>query len=142
MPGVWLLSQLFEPYEPLGCVLASRRSYGQAAAPSCASASSSEMIASTVTADACAHSNSVCALFTIRVACAGLSYSVSGTRSVGVTSSSRLVLQAAISIARQAVASSQPDRRTRPARALCILFIARMGAGWKWRRGISRSGAW
>src|SRR5438105_13309991 len=79
---------------PLVWVLASRRSYGHWAAPSCASASSSEMIASTPTAAPNAHSKSPIALLTIRVALVGLSKIVTGTLFGALTSSRRLVLHA------------------------------------------------
>src|SRR5689334_2694093 len=67
------------PYEPLVCVLASRRSYGHAAAPSCASASSSLMIPSTATMEPNAHSKSAIALLTASSAFLGSSIMLTGT---------------------------------------------------------------
>src|SRR5438270_8068408 len=94
MPGVWLLVHAPVPYAPFVCVFASRRSYGHAAAPSCASASSSEMMPSTVTAAANAHSKSPTALLTISAAFVGLSKTSTGTRLGALTPRYRSVLHA------------------------------------------------
>src|SRR6266567_2097021 len=84
---------------PFVWVLASRRSYGHCAAPSCASARSSEITPSINTAAPNAHSKSPTALLTIRFALVGWSKIVTGTLLGAFTSSNRLVLQAATSAA-------------------------------------------
>src|SRR3954466_12329402 len=81
---------------PLVCVLASRRSYGHCAAPSWASASSSEMTPSMSAAAPNAHSKSPMALLAMSVAEVGASNSVTGTLFGASTSSSLCVSQATI----------------------------------------------
>src|SRR4029453_1932092 len=114
MPGVWLFVHRFVPYEPPGCVLASRRSYGHAAAPSCASASSSLMIPSTATMPPNAHSKSAIALLTARAAFLGSSIMFTGTVAGVSTSRRSFELQAATAPRMETIAASD----SAPPRAL------------------------
>src|SRR5215207_4678778 len=123
MPGVWLLKQVLVRYDPLVCTFASRRSYGHAAAPSCASASSSLMIPSTAMVEPRAQSKSATALLTISVAFVGSSIRPTGTAAGVSTSSRSLELQAAIAVAATMAAIETAVRRALPrktASATCM----------------------